>query len=102
MSDISDSELDRLTAQLTRCAYYTIILPDIFQVTRVTFFVQVFVTSKKKKIFFEVWQSVNLFQIIITCECVMLESFYLTLTLNQGHVSKVMQFMKLVIALLHH
>ena len=44
--------------------------------------------------------AVNHFQIITTCECFMLISFSLTLTLSQGHVSKVMEFMKLVICLL--
>ena len=45
--------------------------------------------------------AVKLLQIITTCECVMLESFSMTLTLSQGHVSKVMKFMNLAIAYMY-
>ena len=44
--------------------------------------------------------AVKVYQIITTCECDVLKSFSLTLTMtvSQGHVSKVMEFMNLAIA----
>ena len=61
---------------------------QIFEKSENTFFV-----SKKP-------HCSELYQIITTCECDVLKSFSLTLTMtvSQGHVSKVMEFMNLAIA----